>query len=157
MKKIISILCSCAFVLLSFSSQAQVENPTSFSTDGNTYVFKDPRINLLIQHQKYINTLALRNVTGYRVQVLSTINRSDANQARAKLMKLFPKYETYLNYQSPYFRVRIGNFLQRDSAEVLQKELGQYFPNGVFTVRDRINIDPEVLLQQVKSQHGTRN
>ncbi len=155
-KKIFIFLCF-AFAGWNIPVQAQVENPTAFSTDKNSYVFKDPRIDLLIEQQKYINTLALRNVSGYRVQVQSTINRSAANETRAKLMRLFPQYDTYLDYQSPYFRVRIGDFMQRDSARALQQELMPYFPNGVFTVRDRINIDPKVLLQQVKSQHETGN
>lgn len=157
MKKGVFIFLCFAFAGMSISAQAQVENPTTFGTDINAYVFKDPRIDVLIQQQKYINTLALRNVSGYRVQVLSTINRAAANETRAKLMRLFPEYDTYLDYQSPYFRVRIGDFLQRDSARALQDELMPYFPNGVFTVRDRINIDPKVLLEQVKSQHETGN
>lgn len=145
------------FCLMGITAQAQIENPVTFNSDPNARVFKDPRIDLLIQKQRYLNTLALRNVTGYRVQVMSTTNRSAANEARAKLMHLFPQYDTYLDYQSPYFRVRIGDFLQRDSASALQEELGPYFPNGVFTVKDRIQIDPHILLNQVKEEHGTEN
>lgn len=151
------ILC-IALAGLNFSAVAQVENPVMLNTaDENAFVIKDARIDLLIQQQKYINTLALRNVTGYRVQVLSTSNRAAANQAKAKLMQLFPQYKTYLDYQSPYFRVRIGDFLQRDSAGTLREQLVPYFPNGVFTVKDQIKIDPEVLLQQVKTQHETED
>ncbi len=143
--------------LIAFSVQAQVEHPVTFHTEQDAYVIKDPRIDLLIQKQRYLNTLALKNVTGYRVQVISTSDRSAANGARAKLMRLFPQYKTYLEYQSPYFRVRIGDFLQKDSAHALQEELEQYFPNGAFTIQDRINIDPKELLYQYKKQHGTQD
>lgn len=154
--KSIKLVWTIGCLSLAVAVQAQVETPVTVQTGGEeAYVFKDPRIDVLIQQQRYLNTLALRNVSGYRVQVLSTTNRGAANQARAKLMQLFPEYSTYMDYQSPYFRIRIGDFLQRDSAATLQEELGQYFPNGVFTVKDRIKIDPDVLLEQVKSQHGT--
>ena len=154
----IKLVWTMACLSLAVVVQAQVENPVTLQTGPQeAYVFKDPRIDVLIQQQRYLNTLALRNVSGYRVQVLSTTNRAAATQARAKLMQLFPEYSTYMDYQSPYFRIRIGDFLQRDSAAGLQEQLGPYFPNGVFTVKDRIKIDPEVLLQQVKSQHGTED
>lgn len=102
---------------------------------------------MLIQKQVYVNTLALRNMPGFRIQVLSTMDRNKANAAKGKLMQLFPQYKTYLSYQSPYFRVRIGDFRNREDAQGLQQQLNDYFPNGVFTVRDYIHISPEQLFQ----------
>ncbi len=149
---------SCSLLcLITFASQAQVENPVTFNSSADAYVIKDSRIDLLIQKQRYLNTLALKNIMGYRVQVISTSNRAAANDARAKLMRLFPQYSTHLEYQSPYFRVRVGDFLQKDSAHALQEELEPYFPNGVFTIRDRIDIDPKELLYQFKKKHGTQD
>lgn len=158
MKKLVLSIFCILLCLLTVSVQAQVENPIQFNTGSeNVYVFKDPRIDMLIQKQRYLNTLALRNIVGYRVQVISTIDRGKASDARAKLMRQFPEYHTYLTYQSPYFRVRIGDFIQKDSAQSLQSKLEQYFPNGVFTVTDHIHVDPKVLLHQVKADHGTKN
>lgn len=114
-------------------------------------VIQDPRIQLLIQKQVYVNTLALRNMPGYRVQVISTMDRAKANAARAKLMELFPQYKSYLSYQAPYFRVRIGDFRDQPDAEQLQQQLNDYFPNGVFTVRDLIHISPEQLLENLNN------
>jgi len=139
-------------------AQAQVELPETINTDmDRSYVFEDPRIDLLIKQQRYINTLALKNISGYRVQVISTRDRAKANDAKAKLMRMFSDYKTYLNYQSPYFRVRIGNFFQRSVAEKLQKKLSPYFPNGVFTVRTGIEIDPSILLRQLETKHAEEN
>lgn len=124
--------------------------PNAFRVSGTptaSRVDRDPRIDLLIQKQVYINTLALRNVPGYRVQVISTMDRNKASAAKAQLLQLFPKYKTYLSYQSPYFRVRIGDFRDQQDAQELQQELNSYFPNGVFTVRDYIHISPEQLFE----------
>jgi hypothetical protein len=126
------------------------EYPSAFSVSGSnatSKVYKDARIDLLVQKQIYLNTLALRNMPGFRVQVISTMNRSEAIEAKARLMKLFPQYTTYLSYQSPYFRVRIGDFRDRAGAEQLQQQLNDYFPNGVFTVADMVRITPKQLLQ----------
>lgn len=121
--------------------------PVQATTAASAGVTADPRIAQLIEKQVYINTLALRNMPGFRVQVISTMDRSKANAAKAKLMELFPQYGTYLSYQSPYFRVRIGDFRNQQDAEGLQQQLNTYFPNGVFTVRDVIHISPEQLFQ----------
>lgn len=137
-----------AFHVGTTSSTPAAAGATATATGS---VVQDPRIQLLIQKQVYVNMLALRNMPGYRVQVISTIDRAKANAARAKLMELFPQYKSYLSYQSPYFRVRIGNFLNRQDAEQLQQQLNDYFPNGVFAVRDLIHITPEQLLQNLNN------
>jgi hypothetical protein len=138
--------------LAALQAEAQTgdELPGAFSTHGAvavSRVYKDAKIDLLIQKQVYLNTLALRSIPGFRVQVISTMDRSKATEAKARLMKLFPQYNTYLSYQSPYFRVRIGDFRDRNQAEQLQQELDSYFPNGVFTVADIVRISPQQLLQ----------
>src|SRR5690242_20094617 len=86
-------------------AQTAGEYSATFSTRGPvavSRVYKDAKIDLLVQKQVYLNTLALRSIPGFRVQVISTMNRSKAIEAKAQLMKLFPQYNTYLSYQSPY-------------------------------------------------------
>lgn len=159
MEKILFIIiCTfCCFSLTEVHAQVEGELPKTIQTNhySSLQVFKDPRIDLLIQKQQYINTLRLRNISGYRVQVISTMDRQKAMDVKARLMKLFPEYETYLSYQSPYFRVRIGDFLNRQKASELQVELGDYFPDGVFTVRDRVHVSIEKLLGQEGNNNDT--
>ena len=153
MKKFLVFIFSfgVGFVLLvPAHAQTNGELSPTYHTSGITsssMLLKDPRLDLLIQKQIYLNMLALRNMPGYRIQVMSTIDRSKAMDAKARLMQLFPDYQTYLSYQSPYFRVRIGDFRDKNKAGELQQELNEYFPNGVFTVRDYIHISPEQLFQ----------
>lgn len=152
------------FAIISANAQQNDGSAFTFSTktakpatqgSQSSPVIQDPRINLLIQKQIYINTLALHNMPGFRVQVISTMNRGRAMETKARLMQLFPQYQTYLSYQSPYFRVRIGDFRARNDAEQLQEQLNSYFPNGVFTVRDIIHISPEQLIDN--NQGNTSN
>lgn len=150
MRKNFILITTFLLGLGTFQANAQTggEYPRTITTATATAgVAKDPRIDILIQKQVYLNTLALRNMPGYRIQVLSTMDRAKAMDAKARLLQLFPDYQTYLSYQSPYFRVRIGDFRDREAAQDLQQELNNYFPNGVFTVRDYIHISPEQLFQ----------
>lgn len=166
MKRIFTVITSIFFCLGSFYVHAQQINESAFTFSAKTdkpatqgsqssQVIQDPRINLLIRKQIYINTLALHNIPGFRVQVISTMNRGRAMETKARLMQLFPQYPTYLSYQSPYFRVRIGDFRARNDAEQLQEQLNSYFPSGVFTVRDMIHISPEQLIDN--NQGNTSN
>ncbi len=164
MKRVFIITAVFLLCFETFSAFAQQNNESAFSFSTTTkpvsqgsepsQVIQDPRINLLIQKQIYINTLALNNVPGFRVQVISTMNRGKAMETKAKLMQLFPQYQTYLSYQSPYFRIRIGNFRTRNDAEQLQEQLNNYFPNGVFTVRDMIHITAKQLIDNNQGNLG---
>ncbi|RFS22670.1 SPOR domain-containing protein [Chitinophaga silvatica] len=132
------ILASC--LLISSLAMAQ-DNETA--SNGNVRVVKDNRIDALIKKQIYINNLAIRNQSGFRVQVISTNKRGDANDAKAKVMQLFPDYRTYLDYQAPYFKVRVGDFRSREEATELRDKLSDLFSGGVFVVPAIINVTPD--------------
>jgi len=122
--------CCCAIVVL-----AQTDSTSSI------VIHKDPRLDLLIKKQTQINEVttrdARRNIAGYRLQV---INTSDRNSAKTKIYQLYPELKAYLLYQAPYFRLRVGNFKDKEEAEEYRKSLSKEFPNSVFLVRDIIEI-----------------
>jgi len=75
---------------------------------------------------------------GYRVQVLATryFERADS---LAVIMKLFFSDSVYVDFEAPNYKVRIGDFTDRDSAESLQQELVQMGYNSAWILRARIN------------------
>lgn len=117
------------------------------ATEGNVKVVKDSRIDVLIKKQIYINTLAIRNQPGFRVQVLTTNKRNEANDAKAKAMQLYPEYRSYLDWEAPYFKVRVGDFKTRQEATDLRNKLSGQFSGGVFVVPTIINVSPEKELE----------
>jgi hypothetical protein len=119
------------------------DNALATNTDGGVKVVKDGRLDLLIKKQIYINTLAIRNQPGFRVQLISTNKRTEANDIKAKVMQLYPDYRTYLEYQPPYFKVRIGDFKSRDEATDFREKLSTNFPGAIFVVPAVINLSPE--------------
>ena len=108
---------------------------------------KDSRIDILIRKQIYINNLAIRNQPGFRVQVLTTNKRNAALDAKAKVMQLYPEHRSYVDFEAPYFKVRIGDFKTRDEATELRNKLSDLFSGGVFVVPTIINVSPEKELE----------
>ena len=115
-------------------------NPDSTSV----IVHKDPRVDLLIRKQIQINeetTREARKVAkGYRLLVINTNKRDDAIAAKTKLYSYFPELKTYLIYQSPYYKLKAGNFKTREEAEEYRKKVSTFFPSGVFVMNDIIEV-----------------
>ena len=110
-------------------------------------VHKDPRVDALVKKQAAINA-AVKKATsrtgrGYRLLVANTKNRQEAIDAKTKLYNLFPELKAYLAYQSPYFKLKAGNFQTRAEAENYLKLMNSMFPKGVFIVNDVIEIKAE--------------
>jgi hypothetical protein len=107
-------------------------------------VQKDPRIDWLIKKQIQVNEetsrQARRQDKGFRLLVISTTLREEALAAKTKVYSYFPELKAYLFHQSPYYRVKAGNFKERKEAEQYQRRLELLFPKGVFIVNDVIEV-----------------
>ena len=75
---------------------------------------------------------------GYRVQVLATRYYERADSL-AVIMKNTVSDSVYVDFEAPNYKVRIGDFIDRDSAESLQQELVQMGYNSAWILRARIN------------------
>ncbi|MBV8255250.1 MAG: SPOR domain-containing protein [Chitinophaga sp.] len=145
MHKIFILLCC---LLGTTCVMAQDNTATS---NGTVRVIKDSRVDALIKKQIYINTLAIRNQPGFRVQVISTNKRADANEAKQRVMQLYPDIRTYMEFQAPYFKVRVGDYKTREEATELRDKLSSLFSGGVFVVPSTINVSPDKELSNEES------
>ena len=75
---------------------------------------------------------------GYRVQVLATryFERADS---LAVIMKNTIRDSVYVDFEAPNYKVRVGDFIDRNTAETLQQELVQMGYNSAWILRSRIN------------------
>ena len=110
-------------------------------------VHADPRVEMLVKKQSDIN-LAIkkanaRTARGYRVLVINTNKRDEAMAAKTKIYSNFPELKAYLVYQSPFFKLKAGNFRTREEAEQYKRSLSYYFPKGVMVINDIIEVTPE--------------
>jgi hypothetical protein len=128
---------------MSFSVFAQ-----DATTDTSSIVVhKDPRLDLLVKKQAEINEETTRNARkvarGFRLLVVNTNHREEAISAKTKLYQYFPELKSYLLYQSPYFKLKAGNFRDKKDAENYQQKLNKVFPKGVFIMSDLIEVKPD--------------
>ena len=127
-------------LFISLNASAQTDTAT-------VVVHKDPRIELLVKKQIEINEFTTRNARrsapGYRIQVVSTNDRNKAFSAKSTIYQQFPELKAYLLYQSPFYKLKVGNFKEREDAEQYLSALKQHFPSGVYIVRDVIEVNPD--------------
>lgn len=83
---------------------------------------------------------------GFRVQIFDDNNvrtaRSEAQARKNQIELRFPEYKAYVTFNSPYWRVKVGDFTSRSEAEAAMAEIRQAFPSmarSLRIVRDRIN------------------
>lgn len=114
----------------------------------DTVIFKkDSRLDILVQKQAQANKrTAMMTSTGlykgFRLQMISTPRRDDATQMKSELLNRFPDQKTYTLFQSPNFKVRMGNFLKKEEAEKFRAQISKFFPKGIYIVEDTIEYIP---------------
>ena len=115
-------------------------------------VHKDARIDQLIHRQMEINEETTRDsrrsMPGFRIQVISSTDRNKVFAAKTKIYQQFPDLKPYLLYQPPYYKLRVGNFKTQPEAEEFEKQLSSLFPNGLYVIRDTIEVTPERLKEE---------
>jgi hypothetical protein len=110
-------------------------------------VYKDARLDVLSSKQAAVNKLNAKMTSngqykGYRLQVLNSHSREEAFKAKADLAQLFPDQKVYVLYQSPYFKVRIGNFIEKSDAVLFKDQLAKKYPQNAYIVEDIIEYTP---------------
>lgn len=108
-------------------------------------VHKDSRLDVLTAKQAAANkktNVFSRNYNGpgYRVQAISTNNREVAYHIKAQLLQYFPGHKSYMMFQSPYFKVRTGNFKDREDAEKLRNAVSRLLSINAYIVRDIVTM-----------------
>jgi len=134
------------WLLLVIPSKAAAQDSLFISKNDSSHVsiIKDNRIDGLIKRQIQVNEETSRNARriekGFRLLVTSTTLRHEALAAKTKVYSYFPELKAYLFHQSPYYKVKAGNFKDRKDAELYQRRLELLFPKGVFIINDLIEV-----------------
>lgn len=115
---------------------------------GKVTVIKDYRIDILGRKMlEYNESIAsgIRNAKGYRLMLMSTSDRSAAMRLRSQLLQLYPDQKVYMAFQSPYIKLKFGNFLEREDADKFRKLLVlQNLVNGnIYILPEIVEVKPE--------------
>ena len=99
-------------------------------------IIKDKKIDALIQNKSNVRRVS---ITGYRVQIYFSTNKSELNDVRLKFIKSYPRIETYITYDAPNYFLRVGDFADRNDAEKFKKDIFREFPDN-FIIKCGINL-----------------
>lgn len=101
-------------------------------------IIQDTRVDTLISRYTQVKQKQ-ESIEGYRIQISAGSNRNNVYQTKSQFYQNFPDIKQYIIYQSPNFKLRVGNYRTRLEA---YKDLQDILPlfNGAFIIRDEIKI-----------------
>lgn len=128
-------------VFLSYFAKAQSSGDSVkiFSIDSN--IIQDKRVNELALKHILINEAKKGKMKGYRVQIHFGAEKAKALEVKSKFTSQNHKADAYLDYQQPYFKIRVGDFRTKLEAYKFLHEISADFP-GAFIVNDDIELPP---------------
>ena len=84
---------------------------------------------------------------GYKIQAFAgndqRTSKNEAYRKQALINQAFPELETVIIFESPFWRLRVGNFKTREEAEEVLNEMRQVFPSfgkEMYIVSDEIKV-----------------
>jgi len=147
MKKILLIILINTMV---FSAWAQ-KTVADTNATGKLIVTKDPRIETLGRKMaEYNESLSskLHSARGYRLMLLSTSDRAQALQVRSQLLQLFPDQGVYMVFQSPFIKIKFGNFLDKAEATDYRKQITalKIVSGNIYIVPETVEVKGEKII-----------
>lgn len=91
---------------------------------------------------KLPTTAVPETIAGFRVQVLMTNNIDHALSLKDTLLNLIPDQWVYVVYDAPYYKVRVGNYINRPNANEMMRTLIEKGYTSAWIVPDQILKNP---------------
>ena len=107
---------------------------------------ESPGITMLMDHWKAYN-LDHQELSGWRIQLLATVDRRQMETAQRRFENLYPDFPTHATHNDPYFQLRTGAFLTRQKAQAYLKIIQKDYPAAI-TVNDIIKVEELILYDQ---------
>jgi len=122
-----------------FFISATILSKGLFSQNGKLDVIADNKIQSIIDQHKFVN--GKHKQVGWRVQIFFDSGANSKAKAYGKKSLFDTKYyniKSYLTFQTPNYKIRVGDFRTRWDAEGFKQQILNYFPDS-FVVKDEIN------------------
>ena len=166
MKYIFTFILFCS---ISMIANAQTVITDSIVVDDNVTIFKDPRLDILDKRPalmvkieaaekaelkaktiplykpivsadgKKQVTGSIYTVKGYRIVIYNGVDKNAALAAKNNFSRAFPGTRSYLSYNVPSYKIKIGDFDDKNDANKFMRRLIAAFP-AAFIVPDLVTI-----------------
>lgn len=148
-------------------AKAQVETPVqdSIVVEENINIYKDSRLDLLTKRpalmakveeekekDKVVNynpivssdgkkkvTGSIYTAKGFRIIIYNGPDRNAAMTAKNNFTRAFPGIPSYVSYNVPSYKIKVGNFESRGDASSFMRKVNKAFPTA-FIVPDIVTI-----------------
>lgn len=137
------------FALLAAMSSAFAQDSLKILQDmqDNVIVYQDSAITQLMIDKITGTERHETTIAGYRVQIFSSNDIATAKNTAFGLEKRVNEKrlsdKTYVQYNSPFWKVRIGDYKTIEEAQLMRVELIKLFPDlqgDIYVVRDQITV-----------------
>ncbi len=126
------------------STSKDVFRRIELGSNGRIQFFQDDSLhNLVLKH--IARNRRQDGIPGYRIRIFSDVGRGarkNSEKAKVQFYEKYPDIPVYRRYDSPYFKVYIGNFRTKMDAIKCLKKIRKDYPDA-FVVPDRIEY-PEI-------------
>ncbi len=87
--------------------------------------------------------IAFKETDGFRVQLLATTSIEKATLVQQTAMNQFEdlKRKTYLIFEAPHYKVRVGDALTRNDAEIIRDQARKLGYDEAFIVRSKVVVE----------------
>ena len=107
----------------------------SFAQQGHVTINQDQKISQLLNLKKEMNS----NEIHYKIQIYNG-NRADAYEAQTEFRSSFSDWQSEIKYESPNFKIWVGNFRTRLEADRAIKRIKKKFPSAfIFKPKKKTN------------------
>lgn len=154
---ILSVLFMLCTPLIAQNNKAIVDELTKDSPNkGTVRIYEDETIKQILGREMapprtvystHDGSTQYVKMRGYKIQAFSGNNqRTSKNEAYYKqglVNSSFPEYETVVSFDSPFWRLRVGNFKSRADANEVLKLMKSAFPSfgrEMYVVVDEVKI-----------------
>ncbi len=121
-----------------FSVSCFAQDSTVVSIHNNYSVKQEVKVDeLLSKYNDYNRKKEFAN--GYRIQIMYTDVRDEVYKSKGAMYKDFPDLASYVEYEQPYYKLRLGDFHSRLEATYYLQQVIVLYP-GAFIVKDKIKI-----------------
>lgn len=115
------------------------------SAMGTVTVIRDPRLDMLAKKEAELNSTVIKSAKGYRLMVISSNDRTLTMKVRSELLQQFPEQKVYMTFQSPFIKIKFGNFADKEEAIRYKKQImsSKIVANNVYIIPETIEVKPD--------------
>ena len=129
------------FLTLMFPIFVFSQSDTTFNTKGEIISINQKGVDKLVSKYKQI-LKKTGGVEGWRIQLIFKDQKEEILPYQIKFTNLYPEIPVQIAFDSPNYKLTVGNFRTRNEALKIKHQISKNFP-GAYPVQ--IIIDPDLL------------